>query len=132
MTQTQRSELERAIERAHKYGLFIAARGTRKVDGARVWGVTSHSKQHSYELHQVVQIGQRLECDCAARVYCSHKALVHEDLMREHAASTAAQHIEQRLATMQHQPAQARSVEPREWKSVAYDADPSDTASAWC
>ncbi len=90
MTSQQRSELDRAIERAQRAGLVILARGMRKSDGARVWGVTSKSS-HDYRLHQVVQVGQRLLCDCPAHVLCTHRAVVHLDLAREHAATKAAQ-----------------------------------------
>jgi hypothetical protein len=85
MTTEQRSELDRAIERAMRDGIVILARGTRKSDGARVWGVSSKST-HDYRLHQVVQVGGRLLCDCSASrgsVICKHRGLVHVALVEE-------------------------------------------------
>jgi hypothetical protein len=76
MASLQRSELEQAIIRAQRDGIVILARGTRKSDGARVWGVTSKST-HDYRLHQVVEVGGRLICDCPSRVICKHRGLVH-------------------------------------------------------
>lgn len=140
MTQTQRSDLDKAIARAQKYGLVILARGTRKSDGARVWGVTSHSRP-GYHLHQVVQIGQRLECDCAARVYCSHKAVVHLDLAAEHAAVKAAQVIEARsearmdatdaiLERLMREPAQPRQRECLDCGTLATTGSRCDACQA--
>ena len=88
MSTEQRSELDRAIERAQRDGIVILARGTRKSDGARIWGVSSKSS-HDYRLHQVVQVGGRLLCDCPSRVICKHRGLVHADLVAERMAKPA-------------------------------------------
>lgn len=85
MTQQQQSELEKAIERAHRVGVTILARGIRKADGARVFGVTSQRDVN--HLHVVTLEGGRLVCDCAARVICCHRGLVHEILAAEYAAA---------------------------------------------
>jgi len=89
MTSQQRDELQQAILRAERDGITILARGTRKSDGARVWGVTSKSK-HDHRLHQVVQVGGRLLCDCPSRVICKHRGLVHADLVAEASRTPAA------------------------------------------
>ena len=96
MTTEQRSELDRAIERVQRDGITILARGTRKSDGARVWGVTSKST-HDFKLHQVVQVRQTLICDCPSRVICKHRGLVHLDLAGELAALKAAEVAEARM-----------------------------------
>ena len=96
MTIEQRSELDRAIERAQRDGIVILARGTRKSDGARIWGVTSKTS-HDHQLHQVVEVEHRLICDCPSRVICKHRGLVHLDLAGEHAALKAAEVAEARL-----------------------------------
>jgi hypothetical protein len=89
MTIQQASELQQAILRAQRDGITILARGTRKSDGARVWGVTSKST-HDHRLHQVVQVGGRLLCDCPSRVICKHRGLVHADLVAEDSRKPAA------------------------------------------
>ncbi len=114
MTQQQRSELDRAIERAQRDGIVILARGTRKSDGARIWGVTSKSS-HDHKLHQVAQVGQKLLCDCPARVICKHLGLVHLDLAAEHAAVKAAQVAEARMAA-------DTQAQRREASAVSYGA----------
>src|SRR5258707_111759 len=83
MTSVQRSELDKAILRAHLHELVIAGRGTRKSDGARVLAVTSKSERN--RLHLVAIVGGRLECDCKARCICAHRGLVHEALAAERA-----------------------------------------------
>src|SRR5258707_9944924 len=90
MTSQQYSELEQAILRAQRDGIVILARGTRKSDGARVWGVTGKST-HDYRLHQVVEVGGRLPCDCRSRVICKHRGLVHQALVAEAPAAAASQ-----------------------------------------
>lgn len=85
MTQAQKTELEKAIERAHRRGIIILARGTRKSDGARVFGVTSQ-RDPNY-LHVVVVLSGRLACDCPARVICTHRAIVYEALTVERDAA---------------------------------------------
>ena|SRR5258707_14662532 len=83
MTSVQRSELDKAILRAHLHELVIAGRGTRKSDGARVLAVTSKSERN--RLHLVAIVGGRLECDCKARCICAHRGLVHETVKQERA-----------------------------------------------
>ena len=83
MTSVQRSELDKAILRAHLHELAIAGHGTRKSDGARVLAVTSKSERN--RLHLVAIVGGRLECDCKARCICAHRGLVHESLVTERA-----------------------------------------------
>src|SRR5258707_11619786 len=85
MSPQQQGELERAIARAHREGVQIVARGTRKADGARVFGVTSTSSAPAV-LRMVVVLPGRLECDCPARVICTHRGIVREALQQELAA----------------------------------------------
>src|SRR5258707_4917354 len=89
MTIQQRDELSEAILRAQRDGITILARGTRKSDGARIWGVTSKST-HDHRLHQVVEVGGRVLCDCPSPVICKHFGLVHAALVREASRETAA------------------------------------------
>ena len=90
LSSQQRDELEHAILRAQRDGIVILARGTRKRDGARVGGVTRKSIP-DYRLHQVVEVGGRLICDCPSRVICKHRGLVHQALVAEAAAAAASQ-----------------------------------------
>ncbi len=101
MTTEQRSELDRAIERARRDGIVILARGIRKSDGARIWGVTSKSS-HDHRLHQVVEVEHRLICDCPSRVICKHRGLVHLDLAGELAALKVAEVAQARLQAARH------------------------------
>ena len=103
MTAIERNDLDRAIARAQAAGLQIGARGVRKSDQARVWGVTSRSR-HNHALHAVVLIGNRLVCDCATRLpaICQHRALVHLDLAGELAALKAAEVAQARLQATRH------------------------------
>ncbi len=101
MTLEQRSELDKAIERAQRDGIVILARGIRKSDGCRVWGVSSKST-HDYRLHQVVEVDHRLICDCPSRVICKHRGLVHLDLAGELAALKAAEVAQARLQATRH------------------------------
>jgi hypothetical protein len=98
MTTIERTALDKAIERAQRDGITILARGIRKSDGARVWGVSSKST-HDYRLHQVVEVEHRLICDCPTRQpsICKHRGLVHLDLAAEHAARKAAEAGQARL-----------------------------------
>lgn len=89
MTAIERSDLDRAILRAQGAGIVILARGSRKVDGARIWGVTSKTT-HDGRLHQVTLINNRLVCDCAGAQhgrYCQHRAVVHQALVAASQAS---------------------------------------------
>lgn len=81
----QQTELERAIERAHKAGIRIAGRGYRRADSARVVAVTSASEPNRW--HPVAIYAAHLECDCEASQrwgkVCIHRGLVHELLAAE-------------------------------------------------
>lgn len=79
MTAEQRSELDRAIDRATKAGLEVHGVGRRKSDNARVFAVPSQSEENLY--HLVALVGSRLVCECKASQYghhiCCHRAAVH-------------------------------------------------------
>ena len=81
MTQQQASDLERALLRAHRRGIHILGSGRRKPDGVRVF--LTNSGSCSDGTHFVTLVGQRLTCDCAARVVCVHRAVVHQRLLDE-------------------------------------------------
>ena len=93
MTQTQRAALDAALARAERDGIRVMGQGTRKSDGARVFAVSSASQPGRW--HLVVIEAGRLHCDCPARSYCKHRAVVHARLSAEHEAS-------QREAERQH------------------------------
>lgn len=104
MTTSERSELDRAIERAERNGIRIVGRGTLKTSGTRYFITSGKTAQanHDHALHYVRVEGCRLVCDCAARVICTHRAVVHVELAKEHAAVEAAQRIlERRQAEQQ-------------------------------
>jgi hypothetical protein len=108
MSSQERDELARALERARREGVQIAARGIRRSDGARVFGVTSTSAgAESGVLRMVVVLPERLECSCPARVICKHRGVVYEELQAERerelqasvaAAAADAKRAEQELA----------------------------------
>ncbi len=79
-------EYERALERAHRAGLVVAARvGHNKETGERVLGVTSASEGEN-SLHLVTVKDLILTCDCKAAQfgrYCQHRAVAHEFLVAE-------------------------------------------------
>jgi hypothetical protein len=85
MTDDQQSALERAYARATRRGIVILARGTRKLDGARIFLTNSGSTRDG--THCVTLTGSRLTCDCAARVICCHRAVVHARLAGERAVA---------------------------------------------
>lgn len=87
MTQHQRSELDKAIERAHREGLVIVARGVVKGSGLRLFWVAPLDDLAHQRCVQVT--GQRLTCECPARVVCKHRGLIHETLEREERARQA-------------------------------------------
>ena len=87
-TQTVQGQLERAIERAHSRGVYIIGTGRLRADGARLFVVSSTSDP--VRGHLVVVVGHHLQCDCTAAQYgrlCQHRAIVHERLLAERAAS---------------------------------------------
>jgi hypothetical protein len=94
MTQQQLSDLDRALLRANRRGILILATGTRKPDGARIYLTNSGSLEDG--THWVIVSGNRLTCDCASRVICVHKAIVHARLVSEHAAALVVQAAKQR------------------------------------
>jgi hypothetical protein len=88
MTTEQRTELDKAIQRAERNGIRIIARGVLKGSGTRYFVTTGHTSQanHDHALHYVRVEGSRLVCDCQARVICTHRAVAHLELVREHQA----------------------------------------------
>lgn len=105
MTVEQRTELEKAIERAVRKGVHIVGRGVAK-SGTKYFIVSGYTAQrnHDHTLHYVRIEGQRLCCDCAADHYqrhgviCTHRAVVHLELAKEHAAQKAAEVLEAKMA----------------------------------
>jgi hypothetical protein len=90
------AELERATARAEREGVRILARGHRKIDGARIFVVSS--AHHALQGYIVAVVGGRLQCECPSRRICKHRALVHAELVREATARTAAR-VERERAT---------------------------------
>jgi hypothetical protein len=112
MTITQRSELDRAIERAMAAGLEIIGRGHLKASNERVFLVPSQSQPT--RAHLVVLHGHRLVCDCAARVLCVHKAVVHMALIVEAAEREAhAAEITRQLELENHDAAESEQAAER-------------------
>ena len=81
MTAAQRTELDKAIDRACKAGLEVVAKGYRKADGAKIYAVPSQSEANRW--HIVTLLGNRLLCDCQSRVVCAHRGAVHMELVVE-------------------------------------------------
>ncbi|HEV8191242.1 MAG TPA: hypothetical protein VGP82_07130 [Ktedonobacterales bacterium] len=79
MTQAQRSELDRAIDRATAHGIEVVAKGHRKQDNTRIYCTTSNSEQDRW--HVVTVLGTRLMCDCKSHVICAHRGAVHMHLV---------------------------------------------------
>ena len=82
MATEQRSDLDRAIARAHRDGIRIAAHG--RVHGQRAFWVTSASRPTRE--HLVTVTDGQLVCHCSGGWYgpiCTHHALVHERLVTE-------------------------------------------------
>lgn len=77
---SDREALERAYIRAQRLGVHIAGRGRRRVDGVPLFAVTSASQPGRW--HVVLALPARLVCDCVARGPCTHRAVVHAELMR--------------------------------------------------
>lgn len=106
MTQTQRKQLERAMEIAARDALTVT-RGTRRDTGAPVYGVRSRTDDHYYLL--TVEDG-RIHCQCPAhrngRV-CAHAAAVREHIAAEQEAERQRQ---------------AEAAWYREWIRTSYPA----------
>ncbi len=81
MTTKQRSELDRAIERATAASVEVMGRGHMKGSNDRVFLVPS--QQDSTHWHIVRLSGSRLVCDCQATVICVHRAAAHMELTVE-------------------------------------------------
>jgi hypothetical protein len=64
MTDRERCDLERAIDRAGRLRLEVVGHGHRKADNARIYCVPSASEPGRW--HIVVRQGSRLVCDCIA------------------------------------------------------------------
>jgi hypothetical protein len=84
MTQSQ---FDRALARATVEGLRIIGRGTIKATGQKFYAVSSSTGDGCYV---VIIAGQALVCNCPARGYCKHRALVRHTVMSEAAAAQAA------------------------------------------
>lgn len=101
MTIAQRTQLDRAIDRAMKAGLEVVGHGFRKSDNAPLYAVPSQSEEGRW--HIVILEGARLTCDCKARVLCAHKATVHMEMVvlaarREALAARVTQKLEEDAA----------------------------------
>jgi hypothetical protein len=81
---------EKALARAKAKHIRIA--GESSIDGNRSWVVENPSHDGSY-LVRLAAGSHELTCNCPARTYCKHRALVHDALEREahapHATLTA-------------------------------------------
>lgn len=89
MTDRERTQIERAMTRAHQNGIQIAGKGMRKSDNRAVYAVTSASEPNRW--HLVVPMHGRLTCTCPAGQHgtiCMHRGLIHEYL-KTHATRTA-------------------------------------------
>jgi hypothetical protein len=82
MTTKQRTELDRAIERAMAAGLEVVAHGYRKSNPSiKIYCVPSQTEANRW--HVVSLYGSHLVCDCKSRVICAHRAAVHMELVVE-------------------------------------------------
>lgn len=66
MTERLAEVLARAIHRARDVALEVVGQGRRRYDGASIYAVPSQSERGRW--HLVAVEGQRLSCDCHARV----------------------------------------------------------------
>lgn len=87
-TQTIGYETAHAMIRGARMGVEVVAKGTRKSDGATLYGVTSASELG--RLHLVVwnEAAQKWECDCAGfawRSRCRHVRAVADRQIAEQA-----------------------------------------------
>lgn len=89
-THASQGQLERAIMRAHSHDMYFIGTGRRRTDGARLFVVSSMSDPIRGHLVGVVE--PHRQCDCMA-AQCGHlyqhRAIVHERLLAERAASQA-------------------------------------------
>jgi hypothetical protein len=84
--QPSEADMARARTRAYAAGIRVAARGTRRSDGARV--ILTTSSEGAARLHCVAVTERALECDCKAGQhgrYCMHRAVVRDHLVAERA-----------------------------------------------
>jgi hypothetical protein len=93
MSKTVAEQYEAATKRAEDKGIVIVAHGFRKADHVEFY-VTSSS---SGDAGHIVTVTDHLECDCPARVVCTHKAIVRERLKVEQSKRLAAMLDEQVL-----------------------------------
>lgn len=76
----QPANYEQSLKRAHDEGYFIRTSEPGK------WTVTNDAKLSMAEWYTVRLSGRVLECDCLAGehgVYCKHRALVHDYIVRQ-------------------------------------------------
>jgi len=104
MEKTILEQYAAAAERAAKKGILVIAHGARKADGVEYYVTNSASASDG---GHTVTVTDHLECDCPARVICTHKAVVRAKLLERSAAKVAAMRDE-RLAQAQ---AEARARE---------------------
>lgn len=84
MTRKQRSQLDKAIERAHAQGIrLVAVLGTPECP--IYYTTSSAGESHLYKVTRPYG-GQELQCSCPATGICKHRAIVHEHLMAEYEA----------------------------------------------
>jgi hypothetical protein len=84
MTTQQRVQAERAYARASAQGVHIIGQGHRKVDGRRVFAVSSATD--SQRAYLVTVLDDQLACDCQAGhggCYCKHRSVVSRRLYEE-------------------------------------------------
>jgi len=96
----ERSQLERAIERAMKLGVEVMGHGRMKGSHQRVYLVPSQRDPERH-WHIVRVAGNRLICDCASRVVCCHRGAVHMHLIV--AAAEQEAHAAQISAELEHE-----------------------------
>ena len=120
MTIKQRSELDRAIERATAAGVEVCGHGHMKVSHDRLFCVASQRDQDHWHIVRLVG-GTRLMCDCQATVICVHRAAAHMELTveaarREYDAANVTRELEREGAKR----------EQREARDAANDARDAD------
>jgi hypothetical protein len=75
-----KQQYEQALARAKAEGCRII--GETAYEGTRAWTVINPRHDGSYTV-RLAAGAKELTCNCPARVYCKHRALVHEALERE-------------------------------------------------
>lgn len=70
-----------ALARAEAEGVVVYGKGTRKSDGATVYGVTSATEAN--RVYLVTVLPGRLACACQARGMCKHRAAARKRIMAE-------------------------------------------------